>query len=219
MDDDRLPKVVYNWDKSLNTEAWAKSSEFILQYVNMLEDCMEDDICMLKYVDLDVLKSRLMKLNREKWWLSTADMPKLRTFRVIYNEQDHMGIVYTNLTRRQRSLLVKFKTGILPLGLEVGRFVNKPIEHRLCLTCEEGLLDDEFHFLLYCDALKDIRSKYFAGRNYLEDVEDPTDRVELCKLMFTSNNLKHMGRFMEEMFDRRLKLLYSKAEEEEEVTT
>ncbi len=112
-------------------------------------------------------------------------------------------------SHRQRSLLIKFKTGILPLGLEVGRFVNEPIEERLCLICKDSLLDEEFHFLLYCEALKDIRSKYFAERNYLEDVEDPTDRVELCKLMFTSNNLKHMGRFIEEMFDMRLWLLYS----------
>ena len=96
----------------------------------------------------------------------------------------------------------------------MGRFVNKPIEHRLCLICDDGLLDNEFHFLLYCEALESVRSKYFAERNYLEDVEDPTDKVELCRLMFTSNNLKHMGRFIEEMFDVRLRLSYSKVDED-----
>ena len=58
-----------------------------------------------------------------------------------------MGIVYTNLTRRQRSLFVKLKIDILPLGIEVGRFTDKPIEHHLCHICKDNLLEDEFHFL------------------------------------------------------------------------
>ncbi len=125
-----------------------------------------------------------------------------------------MGIVYTNLTRRQRSLVIKLKIGILPLGLEVGRFTDKPIEYRTCLICEEGLLEDEYHFLLYCNAMKGIRSTYFDEYNYLEDLEDPTDRVALCKLMLNSHNLKHTAKFLENMFEERMRLLYTKGKEE-----
>ncbi len=149
-----------------------------------------------------------MRINREKWWTSAIDMPKLRTFQEIYNEQNYKGIVYSRLSRRQRSLVVKFKTGILPLGIETGRFNDTPIENRLCCICDDALLEDEYHFLLYCDGLKDIRSKHFAGKTYLEDVEDPTDKVELCKLLLNSHNLRHTARFLEEMFDSRLRLLY-----------
>ncbi len=78
----------------------------------------------------------------------------------------------------------------------------------------DSLLEDEFHFLLYCDALKDVRSKFFTEYNYLDDCEDPTDRVELCKLMLNSNNLKHAARFLEEMFETRMRLLYQKELEE-----
>ena len=126
MDDNRLPRIIYNWDKSLKTSAWASSMVMVLQYVDMLNDNHE-----LVHVDL-VVKARLIRLNREKWWASVADMPKLRTFKVLYDDQDYKGLVYANLTRRQRSIMAKFKLGILPLGIEVGRFTDVPLEYRLC---------------------------------------------------------------------------------------
>ena len=104
--------------------------------------------------------------------------------------------------------MVKFKVGILQLGLEVGRFTDVPLENRLYCIFEDALRDEEYHFILYCEGLKDIRSKYFASHNFLEDVEDPTDKVEICKLLLNSHSLRHTARFLEEMYDKRLKLLY-----------
>ncbi len=91
-----------------------------------------------------------------------------------------------------------------------GRFNDVPIENRLCCICEDQLLDDEYHFLLYCEGLKDIRSKYFAAHTYLEDVEDPTDKDELCKLLLNSHNLKATAYFLEDMYDTRIRLIYKK---------
>ncbi len=205
MQDDRLPKLVYLWDKSLSTNAWVSETDHILQYVNMLPE--DDDF---KHVDLDCINSRLMKLDRERWWLAQDDLTKLHTFREVYDEQDHRGIVYANLSHRQRSLVVKLKVGILPLGLEIGRHTDVPLENRLCHICNDGLLDDEYHFILYCDALKDIRSKFFGSTAVLDDVEDPTDKAEICKMLLNSHNLRKMAKFLEEMYDERLKMLYNK---------
>ena len=96
MDESRLPRIIYNWDKSLRQNAWASSVDMVVQYVNMLDESPE-----LSHVDLDVRKSRLIKLNREKWWTAAADMTKLRTFRVLFDKQDYKGLVYANLSRRQ----------------------------------------------------------------------------------------------------------------------
>ena len=107
---------------------------------------------------------------------------------------------------------MKFKLGILPLSIEVGHFTNVPLEYRLCQLCKDNLLEDELHFILYCDGLKDTRSQLFEGTTYLEDVEDSTDKVELCKLLFNSHNLKHSARVMENMFDARMRLMWKKKE-------
>ena len=96
----------------------------------------------------------------------------------------------------------------MSLSIEKGRFTNVPLEYRLCHICSDNLLEDEYHFTLYCDALKNVRSKYFGSHTYLEDMDDPTDKVELCRMLLNSHNLKNTARFLEEMFDTRLKLLY-----------
>ena len=216
MNHDRLPRIIYEWDASLNTDAWARSVEFILQYCNMLEDVSNHEPMSesatdergLVHVDLDAVQSRLKRLDGEKWWLAAADMQKLRTFKEIFDDQDYKGIVYTPLTRRQRSLVIELKIGILSLGLEKGRFTNVPLEYRLCLICDDDLLDNEYHFLLYCEALVETRSKFFGDNTFLEDVEDPTDPAELCKLLLNSHNLKKTARFLEEMYRIRQSKLY-----------
>ena len=137
-----------------------------------------------------------------------AEMPKLCTFNETYDHHDSMGTVYTHLSRRQRSSIIRLKIGILPLGVEIGRFTDKQLEYQTCHICNSGYLENEYHFLPYCDSLESVRSKYFAEHNYLEDLDDPTDNVALFKLMLNSHNLKHLGRFLEEMFDLRQKILY-----------
>ena len=83
-----------------------------------------------------------------------------------------------------------------------------PLEYRLCHICNDGLLEDEYHIVLYCDALVDTRSKYFATSAILEDVEDLTDKAEICRMLFNSHNLKSTAHFLEEMCDVKLELLY-----------
>ena len=83
-----------------------------------------------------------------------------------------------------------------------------PIEYRLCCICNDYLLDDEYHFILYCEGLKDVGTKHFTQTTILKDVDDPTDKVEISKLLLNSHNLKKIARFLEEMYDSRLKLLY-----------
>ena len=82
----------------------ANSSQSSVNNVNM-----EWNDTDMYHVDLDVVKSRLMKIKREKWWVDVAEMPKLRTYVELYDVQDDKGIVYTHLTRRQRCLVVKVK--------------------------------------------------------------------------------------------------------------
>ena len=203
MEEHRLPLMIHNWDVSLDRNTWANQVTHILQYANMYEGTTH-----LSHIDLDVLTARLKRLNREKWMKSACAMPKLRTFVDIYDECDHRGLVYANLTRRQRSMVTKLKIGILPLAIETGRFLDVPLEYRTCQICEDNLLEDEYHFLLYCEGLKDTRSEFFTGYNWLEDLEDPTDKIALIKLWVNSHNLRKSAKFIEEMMEERKSLMY-----------
>ncbi len=59
--------------------------------------------------------------------------------------------VLSSMSRQSRSYLAQLRNVILSLQLEVGRWMNKAIEERLCLICNNGTVEDEEHFLFHCN--------------------------------------------------------------------
>ena len=43
------------------------------------------------------------------------------------------------------------------LAIEQGRYLNEPRENRLCQICNYNELEDEYHFVLVCPILSDVR--------------------------------------------------------------
>ncbi len=60
------------------------------------------------------------------------------------------------------SVLAQFRSGILPLHIETGRWQSKPVEERLCLVCKLGIVEDEFHFLCECVCYSNLRHCLFS---------------------------------------------------------
>ncbi len=197
MSDDRWPVKVLRWDSSLKATGWATEVEHILNYadmsVNVLDDCE---------VDLDALKTRLLKMNRIKWRLEAADKTKLRTFMEVYDENSPRNIVEANLPRSQRSLVSKLKVGVLPLAIEVGRWKDTPLEKRLCHACGERLLENEYHFLIFCDKYTATRTELF---NELEmrGIYPKGSEDEIVRTLLSKDALKISARYIERMFHER----------------
>lgn len=59
-----------------------------------------------------------------------------------------------------RKKFIKFRTSNHRFPVETGRWYNIPLNERLCLLCNKGLIGDEFHYILECSALEEIRKKY-----------------------------------------------------------
>ncbi len=55
------------------------------------------------------------------------------------------------MSRQHRSNLAQLRNGILPKQLKVYIWINKAVEERLCLICNDGTLEDEEHFLFHCN--------------------------------------------------------------------
>ena len=66
------------------------------------------------------------------------------------------------MNRSDRSLLAKFRCGILQLRIETGRFNNTKLEERTCEICQSAQIEDEFHFLCVCDAYDQLRKDMFT---------------------------------------------------------
>ena len=79
-------------------------------------------------------------------------------------------ILYMPLRRQQRTVIAKLHSGTLPLLIETGRYKQIPRPERVCRQCDMGAVEDESHFLFYCQAYDNRRQ-----RMYDEHSADPTN--------------------------------------------
>ena len=64
------------------------------------------------------------------------------------------------LSDSQRILILKLRASLLRLPVTLGRYDNIPYEQRVCTSCKSGHIGDEFHFILECQTLQELRRKY-----------------------------------------------------------
>ena len=65
-----------------------------------------------------------------------------------------------NINKYKRSVLAQFRSGILPLQIEVGRYRNIQLCDRICPMCNLAV-EDEIHFLCQCPKYSDVRAIVF----------------------------------------------------------
>ncbi len=55
------------------------------------------------------------------------------------------------MPQHERSLLVRFRSGTMPLRIETGHWQGIPLDDlrwSRCLVCNRGIIEDEFHFFV-----------------------------------------------------------------------
>ncbi len=55
----------------------------------------------------------------------------------------------------------------MPKYVETGRFQDIPVEYRLCIICEENVIETESHFMLYYCKYNQLRYQFFTNLNGL----------------------------------------------------
>ena len=109
----------------------------------------------------------------------------------------------------QRKSLSKLRLGLLHLRIETARFVRPrvPPEDRICLVCNSGEVEDEYHFLLVCSKLEQQR------QILLHQIPDPIYFSNLNpneKLNFLVNEpsfVKKTAKFIVEAYEYRSTLI------------
>ena len=66
-------------------------------------------------------------------------------------------------TARQRKVMVMIRGGSNNLRIETGRWERVPVEERVCIFCERGVVEDEYHFLCECEAWQEERLRVIKG--------------------------------------------------------
>ena len=97
-------------------------------------------------------------------------------------------------------LLAKFRMGVAPLRIEVGRYeangLNNgscgiPSDKRICQVCNKGL-EDEVHMLTSCRGYRQIRRTMYTGIREVNNMmlEHLDDNIGVFSNLMASNNIK-----------------------------
>jgi hypothetical protein len=221
MDNSRLTKQVYLWDRSLNDSntisSWSSEVKHVFYSCNLNSTYDANRPFSLQCI----LKSMKLKLKSEQaeYLKNECEQnPKLRTFLTFKEFNKIPSYVTKPLTFLQKKHLAKIRLGSLEIRIESGRFSRPRLEiyQRLCLVCRdsnvslglEPCVETEFHFVFIC-------SKYNTLRNsWLENLVKPENFVNLdegSKLAIVLNlpeNVKSTAQFIISAYNMRSKLLY-----------
>ena len=164
-------------------------------------------------VNIRNVKSQLTTIIEKKWKLELENKPKLRLYKTFKTTFETEGYLYRHLKRQDKSVLAQFRTGILPLRIETGRYQLKKdpntesfrklsVKERTCLICNAGDIENDTHFLCKCSAyeiprlnLYSIIEKNFSNFQKMSD-EDKLNIIlkshdkELVSLICYSWNIR-----------------------------
>ena len=202
MNGNRLTKHVFVWDYNLQNNNWSAGVKRILSAIDMEYIFENFSIC-----NIVELKQKQLEIFKNDWKTNLLYKPKLRTYRLIKYTFGTEKYVSLNLDRNYRSLLAQFRLGILPLRLETGRIRNENIHERICLICNDNLVEDEKHFLFYCKAYSTERDAFLAKiSNMYHDFENLNIDEKLVYLF--ENRPYILAKFVNQCICKRRAFLY-----------
>ena len=159
MDSDRITKRVFESEyNNPRTNNWC----------NEIKSIMDDLQLSAHYnskstVDLQSARLLICNVHNVRWARSLQSSPKLRTYRSFKDTLEVEKYVTLNFSKHERSTMAQFRCGILPLRIETGRYVNEPLDERLCTMCDAGQIESEIHFLLDCKLYDEIRRDIYLN--------------------------------------------------------
>jgi hypothetical protein len=202
LEDGSITKKIFLWDKQNCNQNWSAEVKQILDKIGMSE-CFHE----CRIVDLKIVMSKLNEINLSRWKDEIQNKPKLRTYILFKDDLETAMYVKYCENRRRRSLIAQFRSGILQLNIELGRFRNISLENRLCEMCNHGVIENEMHFLCECPAYElNRQSMYNSISHKSPDFEQYTNENKFIHIM--KYEWKHLGRYLHSAWDIRSTILY-----------
>ena len=198
VDDSRLISKVYKWDKNSSkrfTWSWeVKQILLKLKFENEFEHFLP--------VNLNLVKDEIKTLNQNTWQQNIIKSSKWQHYRKykILPCVEPYALKIKN--RQQRSILAKFRAGVLPLQNEIGRWHNTPLESRLCKLCKQEI-ENEIHFVLDCPKYKDTRKTFvnkLVEKGVQWEILSIYEKLEFC---MNKSNVTIFSNYLRQIFEIR----------------
>lgn len=145
---------------------WYEAEDFRLTCVNVVRE-LSGSIIKKKWED--VLRSEIQQIADSEWKEEVLGMrakrlgaggSKLRTYARFKLSIGFEPYLVRVRNYDKRSLLARLRMGVAPLRIETGRYERRgqnsspgiPVEMRKCEVCSNGCVEDEYHFVMECNA-------------------------------------------------------------------
>ena len=218
MSTNRLCKRVFLWARDLannNRKTWYF---YILNMFRSLE-CQQYgnvDTYLVTSQVVSNVKSQLSVKNNEKWLNSINKdnavrgngRNKLRTYKMLKFIYETEIYVKKCLPRQHRSALTKFRGGVAPINLEIGRYNGTPENETVCINCTNSI-ENELHVLLHCPLYNHIRHFLFLECIKVNfNFANMSDIEKLCFILSNSSICKYSAKACHEIIVHQRTFVY-----------
>ena len=219
MEDCRLTKKVFLWDRKLNDTnviySWSSEikSIFYSSGLNFSFNCSE--IFPLKQT-IAQLKLKFSELQQSELKAECLTKPKLRTFNTFKDFSCLPSYVSKPLTFIQRKFISKTRTGCLSIRIELGRFSRPPLpeNERICLACKVDhnsrptpAIENEYHFIFVCNRYNEIRSSWIPKLDLPSNFDNLQECEKLQIVLNVQHNVKLTAQFIVDAYHIRSKII------------
>ena len=215
MDDNKLTKKVFNWDKDLNdrkvVDSWYNEVKTILSECSYQHIYEIGSVFPLKST-LKSIKQSLKIRQNECLKLECGNMPKLRIFNLFKNFEQTASYITKPLSFVQRRALANLRVGTFKIRAETQRYVRPkiPYDSRVCVACDNtnNEVENEEHYIFNCNLYSGLRSCLYKQINKPENFNDLNLGCKLKVLLENGDNVKHTANFILNSFDIRSKKIF-----------
>ena len=186
----------------LGNSNWCSRVKQLLQSTGFNYVWEMQDI-QIEYSFISAFVQRLKDQYIQNWFSAININRKLilyKDFKLNFTHEYYLDIISV---RKFRHVLTQIRTGHHPLEIERGRYMNIPREQRLCKMCTSDI-EDEYHFVLRCNAYNDLRNLYIPKKFYMNP------NLHKFNMLFCSRSadiLHTLAKFLYYAFKRRSDLL------------
>ena len=113
---------------------------------------------------------------------------KLRTYKLFKCEYEPEAYVIKVQSTQSRSAMARFRSGVAPINLEIGRFFNIPTNQRFCNFCPD-CIEDESHVLLHCSMYAQLRRALFVPAEYFNSNFKNLNDTEKLIFLFSDDRM------------------------------
>ena len=154
------------YDTIINSSGWYISKIKLLfdkiRFVHVWENQNTFSKNLLTFSVNKKLKEDYIKFWKDKLSLDGSEEKgnKLRTYRKLKEKYEIENFLKLDIVRSDVSNFIRIRISNSTLMVEKGRHRKINLANRICPLCRSEV-EDEFHFSMICDKLKDIRDKFF----------------------------------------------------------